>query len=312
MTLALFALVGGVALLGFAADQFVLGAARIALIARISPLVVGVVIVGFGTSAPEMLVSGLAAAGDEPAVAVGNIVGSNIVNLTLLLGVGAILVPLAVDSRTVLREGPLTVAATGAFAIAVQGGGVSWPEGIGLFVLMAVAMSVVIGRSPNDPLAADVTEFADAANHELTREVTRAILGLLGTIGGAQVLLWGALDLADRAGLEEGFVGATMVAVGTSLPELVTVIQAARRNEADLIVGNLLGSNLFNALAVGGLIGVIGTEGIDSGALITFGSLAATGAAVLAVLAMGTGHVVTRREGVLLVVVYGALVPFLA
>ncbi|MEQ8716471.1 MAG: sodium:calcium antiporter [Acidimicrobiales bacterium] len=312
MTLALMALVGGVALLGFAADQFVLGAARIALIARISPLVVGVVIVGFGTSAPEMLVSALAAAGDEPAVAVGNIVGSNIANLTLLLGVGAILVPLTVDSRTVRREGPLTVVAMGAFAIAVQGGGVSWPEGLGLFVLMAATLSIVMRRSPNDTLAADVAEFADVPAHGLRQEVLRTVLGLVGTVGGAQLLLWGALDLADRAGLEEGFVGATMVAVGTSLPELVTVIQSARRNEADLIVGNLLGSNLFNALAVGGLIGVIGTDGLDSVALSTFGSLAALGAAALAVVAMGTGHVVTRREGIALVVGYGALVPFLA
>lgn len=312
MVLAVLAVVGGVALLAWAADQFVIGAARVALLARVSPLVVGVVIVGFGTSAPEMLVSALAAAGGETEVAVGNVVGSNLANLTLLLGVGALLVPLRVDSRTVLREGPITAVAVGGFALAVQGGGVSSAEGVALVVAMAVALWIVTRGGAVDPLAAETEELADTGGHSRGTEALRTFLGLAGTVGGAQLLLWGAVDLADRAGLSEGFVGATMVAVGTSLPELVTVIQSARRRETDLIVGNLLGSNLFNSLAVGGLVGLVGSEGLDADGLTRVGVAAAFGAAVVAVAMMRSGHVVSRREGATLVVAYGALVPFLA
>lgn len=311
MVLALLALVGGIALLAVAADQFVVGAARVSLVARVPPLVVGVVVVGFGTSAPELLVSSLAAAGDEPAVAVGNVVGSNIANLTLLLGVGAVLTPLAVDSRTVRIEAPLAVLATLAFALALRGGGISRPEAVGLVVAMAAVLAVVVRRRPGDPLGDETVEFADTTQHSAGREVMRTVLGLAGTVAGAQLLLWGALDLADRAGLGEGFVGATMVAVGTSLPELVTVIQSARRSEPDLIVGNLLGSNLFNALAVAGVSGLIGLEALDAPSLVNVGSVVAVGVAVVATVAMWSGATVSRREGVALVVAYAVIVPFL-
>lgn len=312
MLLTVSALVGGVVALAYAADQFVLGAARVALIRRISPLVVGVVIVGFGTSAPELLVSALAVVGDEPEVAIGNIVGSDLANLSLLLGIGAILVPLGVDSRTVQREGPLTVAAVVAFGLAVQGGGISRVEGVGLLVAMAVVLLVVSRRdAADDPLGPEAEELADPTAHRLGVEILRTVLGLVGTIAGAQALLWGALDVADRAGLAEGFVGATLVAVGTSLPELVTVVQSARRRETDLIVGNLLGSNLFNSLAVAGVVGVLGGPVLDAPALTTVAVAAAAAVACGAAVAMRTGHVVTRREGIALVLVYLAVVPFL-
>lgn len=312
MLVALVAVVAGIALLAVAADQFVIGAARVALIKRVPSLVVGVVIVGFGTSAPELLVSGLAAAGDEPAVAVGNIVGSNIVNLSLLLGVGAILVPLSVSSRTVRREAPMVLFAVVAFGVAVQGGGIARWEGALLLAAMVAALFLIL-RTPNDdPLASDTDEFADSAGHEFGREVTRTVLGLGVTLGSAQLLLWGALDLTDRVGLSAGFVGATLVAIGTSLPELVTVIQSARRSETDLIVGNLLGSNLFNALAAGGLVGLIGGPVLDDRALTTNAVLAAVVVAAAAGVAMRSGHTVTRREGIALVIAYLVLVPFLA
>ena len=317
MLLTVLAIVLGVALLAYAADQFVLGAARVALIRNISPMVVGVVIIGFGTSSPELLVSAIAAVGGQPEIAVGNVVGSNIANLSLLLGVGAVIVPLTVASGTVRREAPITVGAMVAFAWAVQGGGVEWWEGVAMLVALAAAIWAVTtasaassGVTP-DPLGAETEELADVAHHSLRREGIRLVLGLLGTVAGAQLLLWGAIDVADRIGLAEGFVGATLVAIGTSLPELVTVIQSARRRETDLIVGNLLGSNMFNALGVGGVLGLIGSSGLDAPALTGFAVIAAIVVAAVAWLAMATRHTIGRVEGIMLVIVYAALVPLL-
>ena len=312
MALTLLGILGGVALLAYAADQFVVGAARVALLRRIPALVVGVVIIGFGTSSPELLVSTLAAARDEMSIAIGNVVGSNIANLSLLVGIGALIVPLAVNSMTVRREGFLAAGATVAFALAVRGGGISRVEGALLMAGIVAALLLVVRRPAADPLGPETRDLARPSGHSLGREVGRTLLGLAGTVVGAQLLLWGAVDNADRAGLSAGFVGATLVAVGTSLPELVTVIQSARRGQADLIVGNLLGSNIFNALVAGGAVGLVGTDALDSAELSSLGSLAAVAVAGLAVLAMRTAHTVTRREGVVLVLGYLALLPFLA
>ena len=314
MLLGVAAIVVGVAALAWAADQFVLGAARVALIRNVPSLVVGVVIVGFGTSAPELLVSALAVLDDNTAVAVGNVVGSNLANLTLLLGIGAVVVALTVESRTVRLEAPLVVAATVAFAVAVQGG-IQWWEGV-LLLAGLVGSLLVIARKPAnesspDAVGADVVELADPAHHRLGVEVVRTAIGLVATVATAQLLLWGALRVADETGLSGGFVGVTLVAVGTSLPELVTVIQSARRRETDLIVGNLLGSNLFNALAVGGAIGILGAPSIDDTSLTVVGVGAAVIAAILATIAMATRRTVTRTEGIVLIVAYLATIPLL-
>jgi cation:H+ antiporter len=312
LLLPIVAVLGAVGAIAWSADQFVLGAARVALIRKVPSLVVGVVIVGFGTSAPELLVSALAAGGGESEIAIGNIVGSNVANLSLLLGIGAMMVPLAVDSMTVRREGPLVLAAVAVFAILVQGGGITRFEGLAMIVAMLLVLLIVSRRTGGDPLADDVVELADPAAHRLGRETLRTIVGLIGTVGAAQLLLWGALEIASQADLAEGFVGATMVAVGTSLPELVTVVQSARRRETDLIIGNLLGSNLFNALAVGGVVGLIGAPEIDAPALTTVAVAASVVVATLAFVAMVTKHTVSRKEGVVLVLAYAAMIPFLA
>jgi cation:H+ antiporter len=308
---ALGAVVIGVGLLAVAADQFVVGAARIAIIRRISPLVVGVVIIGFGTSTPELLVSVIAAvAGDAP-VAVGNIVGSNIANLTILLGIGALIFPLAVESKTVRREAPLAVAATVLFAVLVQSG-MTWWEGLILVAGMAAIVVLLMRGGNRDPLSDETDEFVDAPSHRLSTETIRCVLGLIGTVAGAQLLLGGALDLAALAGLDDGFVGATLIAVGTSLPELVTVIQSARRREGDLILGNLLGSNIFNALAVGGMVGLVGSGAAVGSSLAVVASGMAVAAAVLAWLLMTTGRAVSRWEGAGLVAVYPIALLLLA
>lgn len=211
------ALVGGVILLAWASDQLVVGAARLAVLWRVAPLVIGVVIIGFGASSPELVVSALAAARGEPEIAVGNIVGSNLVNLGMILGVGVLIFPLAVDSRTVRREAPLNLAAAVLFAFLVRGG-LGRVEGLVLLADMVGALGLVIRRRPGDSLGVEAAEFV-GERPRLGLEAGRTALGLAGTLGGARLLLWGALDLADRAGLGEGFVGATVVALGTSLPE---------------------------------------------------------------------------------------------
>lgn len=315
MLFGVVAIIGGVVALAWAADQFVVGAARVALIRDVPALVVGVVIVGFGTSTPELLVSGLAVLDDNPAVAIGNVVGSNLANLTLLLGVGALLVPLSVESRTVRLEAPLVLASTVAFGLAVQDGIRLW-EGLALVGALGVVLVVIARRSGStapepDVVLGEVEDFADVAHHRFGVELRRTLLGLVGTIGAAQLLLWGALRVADETGLSGGFVGVTLVAVGTSLPELVTVVQSARRRQTDLIVGNLLGSNLFNALAVGGLIGILGAPGVDDRSLTVVATGAAIAAAAVAGFVMATRRTVTRTEGAFLVVAYCATIPWL-
>jgi len=299
----------GVALLAWASDQFVIGAARIAVIRRVAPIVVGVVIVGFGTSSPELLVSASAAASGQPEIAVGNIVGSNLVNLSLILGIGVLILPIRVASKTIRREAPLAVAGMVLFLIVVQGG-ITLIEGVVLLAAMVGALAVVIRRGGDGDLASEVADFA-GPEPTLGMEVARTIVGLIGTLAGAQLLLWAAVDLADRAGLSKGFIGATVVAIGTSLPELVTVIQSARRGEGDLILGNLLGSNLFNALAVGGVVGLVGGATLDAPRLTGVAAVSAVALGVIVWGMMTTGRRIRRLEGAVLVVIYLLVIPLL-
>jgi cation:H+ antiporter len=248
----------GLVVLLVAADQLVLGSSRAAAWLRVPPTVVGIVVIGFGTSAPELVVSGLAAAAGKPGLAIGNIVGSNIANLTLVLGSAGLFGTVAATSTVLRREAPLSVAAVILFALLVRDG-LGRGDGLLLGVVLVACLGMLVwgalGR-PRDALAGDVAEFVDGdPRHRWGVEVTRTVVGLAGTLAGAQLLVWGAAGVAQRAGLSQALVGATVVAVGTSAPELVTAIQAARRGEVELLVGNLLGSNLFNSLAVGAVVG---------------------------------------------------------
>lgn len=304
----------GLVVLTKAADQFVLGAARIALVLRISAVVVGAVVVGFGTSAPEMLVSGVAAWQGDGEVGVGNVVGSNVANLTLILGVAALIVPIGVSGSVLRKEAPMMAGAVVLFAWFVQDG-ISVPEAVvlGVVLVAAVLFLVRTGSATGDPeLEEEVAEFADRAHLPPLRvEVIRTLAGLVGTLVGAQLLVTGAVNLAEEWGLSGGFVGFTLVAVGTSLPELVTAIAAARKGETDLIVGNLLGSNLFNSLAVGTVLVLAGTGSLDAPRLLGVGVVSMIVVAVLAWVLMLTGRRVSRAEAVLLLGVYAASVTLI-
>lgn len=312
--LSLAGLAVGFVLLTVASDHFVLGAARVAAHLRLSAVVIGAVVIGFGTSAPEMIVSGLAAGQGSLDIAAGNIIGSNIANLSLVLGLAALVTPVVVASPTMRKEAPLSLGSVVLFAVLIQGG-LTRVEGIVLGVGLVIALAVILrnAREEDLGLAQEVDDYlGDEESHPVARESLRTIAGLIGTLAAAQILVLSAVDLAGSLGLEEGFVGLTIVAIGTSLPELAAALQAARKDETDLIVGNLLGSNLFNSFGVGAIAGLVGPGALTDRSLETAGVILMVAVAVVATVAMRTAHRVVRWEGIVLLVAYLAALPLLA
>jgi len=302
----------GLAILARAADMFVDGAVGISRKFGVSPVLIGAVVIGLGTSLPELLVSVLAAARGDASLGVGNVVGSNIANLSLVLGVAALLAPLAVNASVLRREAPLSFLAVGAFALALQNG-LTRLDGVLLLVGLVVTIPIVVlatSRGRNDALTEDVNEEFLPMRPGRLAAVT--LVGLVGTTLGAQLLVSGAIGLATEAGLSEGFVGVTLVAVGTSLPELVTAVHGARRHEDELIIGNLLGSNLFNSLLVGGAIALIAPGPINDLRLVTIGAAGMTAVALVAWLLMARGRRIVRGEASLLLAGYVAVVVLVA
>lgn len=297
------ALLAGIALLAKAADEFVEGAARLAVMLKISPIVVGAVIVGFGTSAPEMIVSGIAAGQGDDDLGIGNIIGSNLANLSLILGAAALIVPLTIDSRVLKKEVPLATGAALLFAVLVQNG-LSVRDGVVFFVLLVAALFfLLVGDDGDESIVSEVEELAAGA-HTMKAELTRTLVGLVGTVLGAWLLVWGATTLADDLGINDGFVGVTLVALGTSLPELVTAIAAARKKQTDLIIGNLLGSNLFNSLAVGAVVGFLGDGAVVDPSLTGLDLWFMLAVCLIAAVAMFTRSVLEKAEGTLLLGVF--------
>lgn len=315
--------VAGLVLLTFAADHLVLGASRLAARMRISPVVVGVVVIGLGTSAPEFLVSGVAAARGDTGLAVGNIAGSNILNLTLVLGIAALAGPVAVTSQVIRREIPLAVGAVVLFAfLAWTGlrpltGGVLAVAGAGAIILLLRWASQ--GRR-NDDVADDALEFTQApapvdvpvgpSRLPTWFEPVRAVLGLLGVLAGAQLLVANASAIAEHLGVPQVIIGFTLVALGTSLPELVTTVQAQRRGESDLVVGNLFGSNLFNSLIGGAVVGIASGSAAPGRAAVAL-SVTMILSAGLAWMLLRRGLTLTRVEAVALLAAYVLTMPLL-
>ena len=298
------ALLLGIALLAKAADQFVEGAARLAVMLKISPIVVGAVIVGFGTSAPEMVVSGIAATQGDDDLGIGNIIGSNLANLSLILGAAALIIPLTIDSRVLKKEMPLATGAVVLFAVLVQGG-ISVTDGIIFSVVLVAALTfLLLGGGDDEAIVGEVEELAGGDDHTVGGEAVRTLIGLVGTVAGAWLLVWGATTLASDLGINEGFVGVTLVAIGTSLPELVTAIAAARKGQTDLIVGNLLGSNLFNSLAVGAVVAFLGDGSIVDPSLTGLDLWFMLAVCLLAAAGMFTRAVIERAEGTLLLGIF--------
>lgn len=255
-----FAAIGvGLALLVWSADRFVEGSASAARHFGMPPLLIGMVIVGFGTSAPEMVVSALAAARGNPGIALGNAYGSNITNIALILGITALISPIAVHSQVLRKELPLLTCVTGLAAWQIWDGGISRLDAIVLLVVFAglMAWSIWQGmRKTTDALGLQM-EQGQPAPMPIRRAVLWLVVGLILLIASSRILVWGAVEIARRLGVSDLIIGLTVVAVGTSLPELASSLLAARKGEHDLALGNILGSNLFNTLAVVGIAGAI-------------------------------------------------------
>ena len=264
----LLAIAGGFVLLAWSADRFVVGASAMAYNLKVSPLVIGLTIVGLGTSAPEMLVSALASWQGNSGLAVGNALGSNIINTGLILGFTAMVIPLNVHSSILKRELPVLLLVMVVALLLLMDGTLGRLDGMLLLTGMAVMLiwMIRLGRtSPTgeDPMSA---EFADEIPTTLSmgRAVFWLIVGGLVLLGSSRLLVWGAVSIAESMGVSDLVIGLTIVALGTSMPELAATVMSAIKGEHDIALGNVIGSNIFNLLVVLGLPGLINPATIDT------------------------------------------------
>lgn len=300
----LLAVLAGLAVLVVGGELVVRGASRLAISLGISPIVVGLTVVAFGTSSPELAVSLGATLEGSSDVAVGNVVGSNIYNILLVLGVAALVRPLIVQQQLVRFDVPLVIAISVVFWLMALDGLVGFLEGAVLFLLLVLYLiiSLRVGRKES---AAVVEEYAEAIEpgartSSRLNDVLIFLAGLAALVIGAQALVWGASDVARSMGIPELVVGLTVVAIGTSLPELVTSIMAALRGQRDLAVGNVVGSNLFNIVGVLGLTALVAPGGVPvPSQAIDFDIPVMTAVAVACLPLLFTGNVIRRWEGAL-------------
>jgi cation:H+ antiporter len=269
MLLYIAAVIVGLALLIWSADKFVEGAAALAHLFGVSIMIIGITIVGFGTSAPEIVVSILAVQQGTPDLAIGNALGSNIANIGLILGVTAILVPVPVVTRLFKTEYPLLLLATAVMTWALFDLNLGLVDGFALLGLLLLCMYHLVGEHRRHPAAYAQEEHE---NEELVPDLTMAaaigwtIFGLVLLVASSKLLVWGASSIALVLGISELIIGLTIVALGTSLPELAASIASLKKGKPDLAVGNVIGSNLFNSLAVVGLPAIFIDFDIDPSA----------------------------------------------
>ena len=263
MLLAIVAVILGLIVLVWSADKFVDGAVGVAEFCGMSTLLIGMVVVGFGTSAPELTVSAISASQGNPELALGNAYGSNIANIALILGATALISPILMQ-RSVLRgDLPILLAVSVLSIILVWDGSVARWNGILLLAVFAAAMAYSIRRElrkakleKSESQSGNV-DIAEPKKASLGKSVFWLLLGLVLLVVSSRALVWGAVEIARTLGVSDLLIGLTIVAIGTSLPELASSIAAARKGENDLALGNIIGSNLFNTLAVVGIAATI-------------------------------------------------------
>jgi cation:H+ antiporter len=250
----------GFVVLVWAADRFILGASAIARNLGVSPLIIGLTIVGFGTSAPEMFISGLSAVEGYPALGIGNALGSNIANIALVLGVTAMITPLGVHSDTLKREFPVLIAtmllALGLLADSMLNRVDGTVLLVGMVIMILWVVRLGLQTRHTDPIKAEYS--AEVPQHmPMAQAWLWLVLGLVLLLGSSKAIVWGASAIAHSFGVSDLIIGLTIVALGTSLPELAASIMSALKGEHDIAIGNIIGSNMFNLLGVLGLPGVI-------------------------------------------------------
>lgn len=318
-------LLGGFALLVLGGELLVRGSVRVASGLGVSPLVIGLTLVGFGTSTPELVTSVQAALSGSPGIAYGNIVGSNIANILLILGASALLTPILVDSRALKRDGVVMVLAMIAFAVLATL--MEFGQLLGaVFLLALVAYIYVAFRQERQATVVDhgaafekgaAAQDADpglrpaeSSPGALLLPLLMALAGLGIIVLGGYLLVSGAVGLAREWGISESIIGLTIVAVGTSLPELVTSVVAALRKQADVAFGNIVGSSIYNVLGIGGVTALFAPGRVPP-EIVSFDNLVMIGAAAIAVLLAYTGRRIARWEGALLLAGYVAYIVWL-
>ena len=298
-------IIGGLVLLYFGADWLVKGAMTLALNLGLSPLIVGLTVVALGTSVPEALVSVQAAIGHQGGIAIGNVVGSNILNIALIIGLSALITPLKVDSHLVKADVPLLTGATFMLVVLLEDFHISRMEGT--FLLLCIVGYIVgnimtVKKTTPEEDKIEGMEIPEDPGNNFWRDIALLIVGII-TLGfGANFLVTGAVDLARLWGLSEALIGLTIVSIGTGTPELATALMAAYRKSADLAIGNAVGSNLFNIMFVLGLAGLVApldAIGINSSDLYVM--LAVT---ILLLPTVWTGRILDRKEGFLFLAIY--------
>lgn len=294
------------------AEGLIRGSSALALRAGISPLVVGLTVVAFGTSSPELVVSINAALDQNGGIAIGNVIGSNICNIALILGISAIISPMLVQAQVIKREIPIMIGVTLLFSAIMLTGIVSRIEG---FILLAgiviyTFVSIYLSRKENNSAVnEEFKEGLPKASQKIWVSVLLVIAGLAFLIYGANVFVEGAVALAKRAGLSEVVIGLTIVAAGTSLPELITSAVAAYKKEADIALGNIVGSNIFNILSIIGITALISPVDSSGITLVDISVLILT--SVLIWPLSRSGSKLSRWEGGILLMVYVGYISYL-
>jgi len=305
MLYAIASIVLGLGLLVWSADRFVVGAAGLARNLGVPPLLIGLTVVGFGTSAPEILVSTMAALQGNPGLAIGNAIGSNIANIALILGMTALIAPLTVKSHVLRREYPILLAVSVGAYLLLRDGALDRIDGIVLLCALVVSMLLLVRigmqRDNHDPLV-DELEAEIPADMSTLGAIGWFVLGLALLIVSSRMLVWGAVEVALEFGVSDLVIGLTIVAIGTSLPELAASIMSALKKEHDLAIGNVIGSNIWNLLAVLGIPGLLAPGLLPAGAVER--DMLVMLALTLALFIMGraskTHGVINRVEGGLL------------
>jgi len=298
-------IIGGLILLYFGANWLVQGAITLALHLGLSPLIVGLTVVALGTSVPEALVSVQAAIGHQGGIALGNVIGSNILNIALILGLSAFFNPLKVDSHLVKADVPLLAGATFMLVVLLEDFHISRMEGAFLLLCIVgyVAGNIMtVKRTSPEENKIEGVEVPEDHSKNLWRDISFLFIGLIALAFGSNFLVTGAVDLARILGLSEALIGLTIVSIGTGTPEMATALMAAYRKRADLAIGNAVGSNLFNIMFVLGIAALVAP--LDGNGISSVDLYVMLGVTILLLPTVWTGRILDRKEGFLFLAIY--------
>ncbi|WP_199490929.1 calcium/sodium antiporter [Marinobacter vulgaris] len=318
MLLAFAAIIAGLVLLVWSADRFIEGAAATAKHLGMPSLLIGMVIIGFGTSAPELAVSAMAALDGNPGLALGNAYGSNITNIAVIVGLTAVIAPIAVHSQVIRKELPLLLVLTAIGGYQLIDGELTRLDGWVLLGVFAVVMgwSIYQGiQGKGDSLIGETESELVAHPMPLKNALIWLVVGLVLLLVSSRMLVWGAVFIAQSLGVSDLIIGLTIVAIGTSLPELASALAAVKKNEHDLILGNIVGSGIFNTLAVVGLAATIQPLAVDMEVLYrdwTLMTALTVGLLVMSFGLNGKSRTIGRPYGLILLLVYVGYASYLA